>query len=420
MGVCMKKILLYLSIAFLVIISVRAKSFYNPIPYDINIREKPSPNSTLLDTLNKDEQVEVIEVLGGWLHINYNESTAYIYREELLCNAIYFAPLPFSIPVNHPMQWSPDFIISNNLTISQLSIPKLPIQVILLIFIFSILLSYTPQFRFIRKQKRQKKIRHRYKSINELNLANTNPGKIDAEFAKDDILNLRQKEVVLNEVPLKTMVNANSQNIQRTTTANKSKPTPKVSKDKKTNERHSIGSIEPYPISPSEVGELFEGFIVDCFDCKPWNLKSTYILEKWTSDKSSRKGIYAQSNKEPDLQLRKKGSSQSFLVECKYRTSDNISLEASQLRRYKTFGVKNNMPVFLAIGTGGSPIDPEKVYLIPLNRVDIPDISNTPNHKELVDLNAVKYEYQRNEPGAMINYVNVKRLVFNEYEWRLV
>jgi len=60
-------------------------------------------------------------------------------------------------------------------------------------------------------------------------------------------------------------------------------------------------------------------------------------------------------------------------IECKWRSTlfqgkADVSYP-EQLDRYRKFAKQSKMPVFMVIGIGGKPSDPESVYCMPLDKV---------------------------------------------------
>lgn len=56
-----------------------------------------------------------------------------------------------------------------------------------------------------------------------------------------------------------------------------------------------------------------------------------------------------------------------YLIECKYRSSwseNGVDL-SSQIKRYKDAAKEKNVELFIAIGIGGSPSDPEELFIVP-------------------------------------------------------
>ena len=129
-----------------------------------------------------------------------------------------------------------------------------------------------------------------------------------------------------------------------------------------------------------EKGNLFESYIADKFP------KKHYLLQEWTSDKTSSSGKWAVSNLNPDLKFLELSSNKEFCVECKYRKNDEVHIEERQLRRYRAIAAKTKIPVFLALGTGGKPNRPECLYLIPIYVT-----------KGVSDLNTIKKKYQKKD-----------------------
>lgn len=85
----------------------------------------------------------------------------------------------------------------------------------------------------------------------------------------------------------------------------------------------------------------------------------------------SQNGIHAEENSQPDLRFRKEGKP--FAIECKWRRDffkDRIDWAGDfQIRNYNDFQREQKMPVFVALGVGGTPEAPENLYLVPLSRL---------------------------------------------------
>lgn len=123
-------------------------------------------------------------------------------------------------------------------------------------------------------------------------------------------------------------------------------------------------------------GEDFEKFIVQKFDAK------LFTIKEWTGDKYVN-GIYAETTQNPDLLIEfKLGKIVSqFSVECKWRNEAKQGKVKfsykDQLERYKQYGKKQNIPVFIALGIGGTASDPNKLYMIPLDEIDTWDLKTS-------------------------------------------
>ena len=96
------------------------------------------------------------------------------------------------------------------------------------------------------------------------------------------------------------------------------------------------------------------------------------ILKEWRGDKSL-PGVYPEGNSNPDLVLEYDG--RPFAIECKWRSHmpKDISKELmppSRAALFEKYAIKHRMPVFLLLGIGGLPSDPDVLYV---SRLDMPD-----------------------------------------------
>lgn len=111
-------------------------------------------------------------------------------------------------------------------------------------------------------------------------------------------------------------------------------------------------------------GRKFEDFVVSLM-----RDKSKFTLLSWRGDKIS-DGIYAKENLMPDLYVRQKLARQTveYFVECKYRTSwgsENCIDLSGQFLRYRRYAAKMSVELFIAIGVGGTPSNPEEFFIVP-------------------------------------------------------
>lgn len=131
---------------------------------------------------------------------------------------------------------------------------------------------------------------------------------------------------------------------------------------------HAIANNVDVPevefISRSEkVGRMFEDFVVSlCSD------KSLFKLLAWRGDKIIGE-IYALENLLPDLHLRHRleFGDVEYYIECKYRSSwgeDGIDLSGQYLRYHKA-AKDHKMELFIALGVGGTPSNPDDFLLVP-------------------------------------------------------
>ena len=144
-------------------------------------------------------------------------------------------------------------------------------------------------------------------------------------------------------------------------TSSTTSPSKETSDSKDDNENH-------------EKGVMFEKYIVGRFGSKYWTIK------EWRGDKGVN-GRYSESNMNPDLEMKLSFKDKEYViaVECKWRKS---SYEGKvkwsypdQLKRYKEYARKNNIPVFVALGIGGLPSSPSELYLIPLKDLSSPTVT---------------------------------------------
>ena len=109
-------------------------------------------------------------------------------------------------------------------------------------------------------------------------------------------------------------------------------------------------------------GREFENFLISLFDIP--NNKRIRIKE-WRGDKSL-PGVYPENNSAPDFLFECNG--QLFAVECKWRNhlpqkiDDNL-LTPERQQFFIQYAKERNITVFLLLGVGGFPSDPDRLYL---------------------------------------------------------
>ncbi len=114
-------------------------------------------------------------------------------------------------------------------------------------------------------------------------------------------------------------------------------------------------------------GHEFEDYVVDLFDL-PNN--KTLTLKEWRGDKSL-PGIYPKNNSAPDLTF--EYNRKPFAVECKWRSHlpkdiEKELLPAERMASFKLFSTERRMPVYLFLGIGGLPNDPDQLYFARLDK----------------------------------------------------
>src|SRR5690606_25966234 len=95
---------------------------------------------------------------------------------------------------------------------------------------------------------------------------------------------------------------------------------------------------------------------------------------EWRSAPNSSNGMFVESNRLPDLEFVYLGKwQQRFAIECKWREKfvDGKIEWANQkkISNYVAYEFQNCIPVFVAIGIGGSPDCPEKLFVTPLSEI---------------------------------------------------
>lgn len=139
-------------------------------------------------------------------------------------------------------------------------------------------------------------------------------------------------------------------------------------------------------------GDSFENYIVSLF-----NNEGHFKIVEWRGDKIADNGLYAQTNHLPDLVMSYKdqsGRQHEFAIECKWRKEFfNGQIEWAktyQIKNYVEFKQKRRIPVFVAIGVGGSPASPEQLFVSEISNVSqyptlyesfIKTYKRNPNHK---------------------------------------
>lgn len=114
-------------------------------------------------------------------------------------------------------------------------------------------------------------------------------------------------------------------------------------------------------------GREFEDYVLELLDL-PHNDK--LVLKEWRGDKSL-PGVYPKSNSAPDFVFEYDGNP--FAVECKWRghMPNDLGKEllpAERMASFQQFSTERRMPVYLLLGTGGLPNDPDCLYFTILDK----------------------------------------------------
>ena len=99
-------------------------------------------------------------------------------------------------------------------------------------------------------------------------------------------------------------------------------------------------------------------------------------LKEWRGDKSM-PGIYPEGNSNPDLILEYDGHP--FAIECKWRSHmpKDISKELlppARVALFERYSKERRMPIFLLLGIGGLPCDPDVLYIMCDIKASMPTI----------------------------------------------
>ena len=113
-------------------------------------------------------------------------------------------------------------------------------------------------------------------------------------------------------------------------------------------------------------GREFEDYVVDLFDL-PNNKKLT--LKEWRGDKTL-PGVYPENNSGPDLVFEYDGHP--FAIECKWRNHmpedfEKELLPSDRQNHFRQYTKENKMPIYLLLGIGGLPTDPDSLHLVSLS-----------------------------------------------------
>jgi hypothetical protein len=115
-------------------------------------------------------------------------------------------------------------------------------------------------------------------------------------------------------------------------------------------------------------GHVFEKFIISRFRTE------YFTLLNYTGDKKS-EDLFPLSNCNPDLDydLNVAHHSCPFSIECVWRKRFRDGLiqwaTEGQIHSYYSYQQANSRPIFIMLGVGGTPDDPENLYIIPLKEI---------------------------------------------------
>lgn len=155
-----------------------------------------------------------------------------------------------------------------------------------------------------------------------------------------------------------------------------SAPTATYSEDKSTSDNKlsesdniDLKNTAEVKNDPKEIGNAFENFIANLFTDK-----STFTVLEWNQGTTSTRGVYAENDKNPDFRIKQafRKSGLEYWVECKYRTLHDdgiILIKKYQLDRYRGIQRSSRIKIFVAIGVGKDPENPDALYIVPLDSI---------------------------------------------------
>ena len=113
--------------------------------------------------------------------------------------------------------------------------------------------------------------------------------------------------------------------------------------------------------TPAEKGAAFEEYVITCFN------NEDYRLIEWRSDKYIPNWGGPLSCQWPDLVMEHIPTKQRFAIECKFRSRLIEGLvkwaRPEQIEHYRYYERTEKVPVYIAIGFGGTPESPKSFYM---------------------------------------------------------
>ncbi len=99
--------------------------------------------------------------------------------------------------------------------------------------------------------------------------------------------------------------------------------------------------------------------------------KDEYNILHRTHDYETNKDDFVEDSKEPDFKFKSIKSGKEFFIEAKYRSNYSDGTvewcKLYQLKRYRD--IDKEIPIYIVIGLGQDPRDPEKIFLIPMKEI---------------------------------------------------
>lgn len=123
-------------------------------------------------------------------------------------------------------------------------------------------------------------------------------------------------------------------------------------------------------MTSKDKGTVFEDFVADLL------ADPRLTLLDRTQDRTSSRGIYAESCKNPDLHIKQPYGNGyvEYYLECKYKSHRNsdgsVIFDSYKIARYRNFQRENRRKVLLAVGIGPLPYSPEEFLIVPLDSLN--------------------------------------------------
>ena len=114
-------------------------------------------------------------------------------------------------------------------------------------------------------------------------------------------------------------------------------------------------------------GREFEDYVLELLDVQHNN---KLVLKEWRGDKSL-PGVYPENNSAPDFVF--EYDSMTFAIECKWRSHKPKDIEkellpADRLATFQQYTAERHMPIYMLLGIGGLPNDPECISIVCLSK----------------------------------------------------
>ena len=131
-------------------------------------------------------------------------------------------------------------------------------------------------------------------------------------------------------------------------------------------------------------GREFEEFVLELLDVK----NGKHILKEWRGDKTLG-DVFPENNSYPDLIVEEVETQRRIAIECKWRMQLTpvamMELFAPEsLITYRQFSQESHLPVFIVLGVGGNPCEPDSIYIIPLEKASFEPTPSKKNPPKLI------------------------------------